>query len=195
MNYSFIYNKSESVASSSVNEMTRISDVMSADSVLVPDVPGFQQRLASFKTNSMSAEVITQTRTADSNPRGQGRRGRFRGGNNAQDAPPTNRGFNNRNNRAKKEKNVNPGNDIPNNREPAPEQESTTVTAAPQSETNTDSDVCWICAEPVKYYSLSECNHRTCHVCAIRLRALYKKTDCTFCKVGFFKGEFECVIV
>jgi hypothetical protein len=43
--------------------------------------------------------------------------------------------------------------------------------------------VCWICAEPVKYYSLSECNHRTCHVCALRLRALYRKTDCTFCKV------------
>ena len=46
-----------------------------------------------------------------------------------------------------------------------------------------DMDVCWICAEPVKYYSVSECNHRTCHVCAIRLRALYKKMECTFCKV------------
>jgi hypothetical protein len=44
-------------------------------------------------------------------------------------------------------------------------------------------DVCWICAEPVKYYALSECNHRTCHVCALRLRALYKKIECTFCKV------------
>ena len=43
--------------------------------------------------------------------------------------------------------------------------------------------VCWICAEPVKYWSVSECNHRTCHVCALRLRALYKKTECTFCKV------------
>ncbi|KAJ7279657.1 hypothetical protein C8J57DRAFT_136041 [Mycena rebaudengoi] len=45
-----------------------------------------------------------------------------------------------------------------------------------------DGAICWICAEPVKYYALSECNHRTCHVCALRLRALYKKTDCTFCK-------------
>ncbi|KAL5490244.1 hypothetical protein ACEPAI_5077 [Sanghuangporus weigelae] len=45
-----------------------------------------------------------------------------------------------------------------------------------------DADICWICAESVKFYSLSECNHRTCHVCALRLRALYKKTDCTFCK-------------
>ncbi|KAI0332546.1 hypothetical protein GY45DRAFT_1273587 [Cubamyces sp. BRFM 1775] len=42
--------------------------------------------------------------------------------------------------------------------------------------------VCWICAESVKYWSVSECNHRTCHVCALRLRALYKKMECTFCK-------------
>jgi hypothetical protein len=46
-----------------------------------------------------------------------------------------------------------------------------------------DVDVCWICAEPVKYYAVPECNHRTCHTCALRLRALYKKLECTFCKV------------
>lgn len=57
-----------------------------------------------------------------------------------------------------------------------------TSIAAP-IEDNGDDDVCWICAEPVKYWSVSECNHRTCHVCGLRLRALYKKTDCTFCKV------------
>ncbi|KAG5720335.1 LIM domain and RING finger protein, partial [Termitomyces sp. T112] len=50
------------------------------------------------------------------------------------------------------------------------------------AEASEDADVCWICAEPVKYYSVSECNHRTCHVCALRLRALYKRLDCTFCK-------------
>ncbi|OSX65392.1 hypothetical protein POSPLADRAFT_1134364 [Postia placenta MAD-698-R-SB12] len=52
----------------------------------------------------------------------------------------------------------------------------------PATEETDDDAVCWICAEPVKYYSLSECNHRTCHVCALRLRALYKKQECTFCK-------------
>lgn len=46
-----------------------------------------------------------------------------------------------------------------------------------------DAAICWICAEPVKYYSVSACNHRTCHICALRLRALYKKLECTFCKV------------
>jgi len=57
-----------------------------------------------------------------------------------------------------------------------------------------DSGTCWICAEPVKYYSVSECNHRTCHVCALRLRALYKRQDCTFCKVRLcftYRDEFE----
>ncbi|KZP18272.1 hypothetical protein FIBSPDRAFT_1046304 [Athelia psychrophila] len=47
-----------------------------------------------------------------------------------------------------------------------------------------DAEVCWICAEPVKYYSVSDCDHRVCHICALRLRALYKKTDCTFCKTA-----------
>jgi len=42
--------------------------------------------------------------------------------------------------------------------------------------------VCFICAEPVKYFAVSTCNHRTCHVCSLRLRALYKKRECTFCK-------------
>ncbi|GJE90693.1 hypothetical protein PsYK624_068370 [Phanerochaete sordida] len=50
------------------------------------------------------------------------------------------------------------------------------------AEDDVDDAVCWICAEPVKYYALSECGHRTCHVCALRLRALYKKMECTFCK-------------
>ncbi|KAK2459502.1 hypothetical protein APHAL10511_008486 [Amanita phalloides] len=49
-------------------------------------------------------------------------------------------------------------------------------------EGGTEEPLCWICAEPVKYYSVSVCNHRTCHVCGLRLRALYKKLECTFCK-------------
>lgn len=60
------------------------------------------------------------------------------------------------------------------------------TTATPQDD---DSGMCFICAEPVMYYSVSECNHRTCHVCALRLRALYKRHDCTFCKVH---SRFTC---
>ncbi|KAK0536052.1 hypothetical protein OC834_001310 [Tilletia horrida] len=47
-----------------------------------------------------------------------------------------------------------------------------------------DTEYCFICAEPVVYYSVAPCDHRTCHVCAIRLRALYKKMECTFCKTA-----------
>lgn len=50
-------------------------------------------------------------------------------------------------------------------------------------ETDQDGEICFICAEgPVQYWSVGECNHRTCHTCSIRLRALYKKNECTFCK-------------
>jgi hypothetical protein len=66
---------------------------------------------------------------------------------------------------------------------------------AGDAEDDDDAAICWICAEPVKYYSVAECNHRTCHVCALRLRALYKKLNCAFCKVRLsyfivFKPEF-----
>lgn len=67
----------------------------------------------------------------------------------------------------------------------APEEKEQAVEDIPAADVSEDTDVCWICAEPVKYYSVSECNHRTCHVCALRLRALYKKMDCTFCKVYY----------
>lgn len=50
-------------------------------------------------------------------------------------------------------------------------------------------ELCLICTEPVKFYSVAECNHRTCHVCAVRLRALYKKMECTFCKVSWRRFE------
>lgn len=43
-------------------------------------------------------------------------------------------------------------------------------------------ETCLICAEPVRYYALGTCSHRTCHVCTIRMRALYKKRDCALCK-------------
>ncbi|GAA5946699.1 hypothetical protein JCM3775_003137 [Rhodotorula graminis] len=49
-------------------------------------------------------------------------------------------------------------------------------------ETTDDDAICFICAEPVVSWSVSACDHRTCHTCSIRLRALYKKKECTFCK-------------
>lgn len=66
---------------------------------------------------------------------------------------------------------------------PSSPTEATTGAGAGTEGGDTVESICWICAEPVKYYSVSKCNHRTCHVCALRVRALYEKLDCAFCKV------------
>ncbi|GAA5949159.1 hypothetical protein JCM3765_003309 [Sporobolomyces pararoseus] len=54
--------------------------------------------------------------------------------------------------------------------------------AAAEADEGQGTNTCFICAEPVQYWALGSCNHRTCHTCSIRLRALYKKRECTFCK-------------
>ncbi|KAM0787208.1 hypothetical protein ACM66B_006447 [Microbotryomycetes sp. NB124-2] len=53
---------------------------------------------------------------------------------------------------------------------------------ADEADEDDDGAVCFICAEVAQLWALGECNHRTCHTCSIRLRALYKKKECTFCK-------------
>ena len=46
------------------------------------------------------------------------------------------------------------------------------------------SEVCIICASPVVYTAVSPCNHQTCHICSLRLRALYKTKACAHCRVS-----------
>lgn len=46
-----------------------------------------------------------------------------------------------------------------------------------------DGEICFICASTVEHTSVSPCNHRTCHICALRLRALYKNKACAHCRV------------
>jgi hypothetical protein len=46
-----------------------------------------------------------------------------------------------------------------------------------------DGEVCFICASRVEHTSVAPCNHRTCHICALRLRALYKTKACAHCRV------------
>ncbi|KAL2017199.1 hypothetical protein VTK56DRAFT_2519 [Thermocarpiscus australiensis] len=45
-----------------------------------------------------------------------------------------------------------------------------------------DVEVCFICANPISHHSVAPCNHITCHICALRLRALYKNKDCPHCR-------------
>ncbi|KAL8969677.1 MAG: hypothetical protein Q9197_004206 [Variospora fuerteventurae] len=45
-----------------------------------------------------------------------------------------------------------------------------------------EADVCFICASPVVHTAVAPCNHRTCHICALRLKALYKTRACAHCR-------------
>ena len=45
-----------------------------------------------------------------------------------------------------------------------------------------EAEVCFICASAVVHNSVAPCNHRTCHICALRLRALYKTRACAHCR-------------
>jgi E3 ubiquitin-protein ligase ZNF598 len=47
-----------------------------------------------------------------------------------------------------------------------------------------EGEVCFICANPIQHISLAPCNHITCHICALRLRALYKNKDCPHCRTA-----------
>ncbi|KAF2842906.1 hypothetical protein M501DRAFT_985073 [Patellaria atrata CBS 101060] len=47
-----------------------------------------------------------------------------------------------------------------------------------------DAEVCFICASPVVHNAVAPCNHRTCHICSLRLRALYKTKACAHCRMN-----------
>ncbi|KAF7589970.1 hypothetical protein BBP40_003461 [Aspergillus hancockii] len=54
--------------------------------------------------------------------------------------------------------------------------------AAEAADDADDGEICFICASDVEHTSVSPCNHRTCHICALRLRALYKNKACAHCR-------------
>ncbi|KAG9236261.1 hypothetical protein BJ875DRAFT_372504 [Amylocarpus encephaloides] len=49
-------------------------------------------------------------------------------------------------------------------------------------EDEVEAEVCFICASDVVHNAVAPCNHRTCHICALRMRALYKTKDCAHCR-------------
>ncbi|KAI1495451.1 hypothetical protein F5X99DRAFT_403518 [Biscogniauxia marginata] len=63
---------------------------------------------------------------------------------------------------------------------PPPRVQSTTE-GADEGE-DVEAEVCFICASPVVHQSVAPCNHRTCHICALRMRALYKNKECAHCR-------------
>lgn len=45
-----------------------------------------------------------------------------------------------------------------------------------------EGELCFICTEPVTTFAVAQCDHRTCHRCSLRLRALYETRNCAYCK-------------
>ncbi|KAH0541900.1 hypothetical protein FGG08_003620 [Glutinoglossum americanum] len=52
----------------------------------------------------------------------------------------------------------------------------------PDGVNEVEGEICFICASPVVHNSVAPCNHRTCHICALRMRALYKTKTCAHCR-------------
>ncbi|GJN80107.1 hypothetical protein PLIIFM63780_003631 [Purpureocillium lilacinum] len=63
-----------------------------------------------------------------------------------------------------------------------PINEAAAATANGTAGDDDDSEVCFICANPVAHHSIAPCNHTTCHICGLRMRALYKTKDCAHCR-------------
>ncbi|KIV94556.1 hypothetical protein PV10_02311 [Exophiala mesophila] len=45
-----------------------------------------------------------------------------------------------------------------------------------------EAEICFICASPIEHVAIAPCNHQTCHICSLRLRALYKTRACAHCR-------------
>jgi hypothetical protein len=56
-----------------------------------------------------------------------------------------------------------------------------------------EAEVCFICASEVVHHSVPPCNHRTCHICSLRMRALYKTNDCPHCRVSSPFALTRCI--
>jgi len=57
-----------------------------------------------------------------------------------------------------------------------------TIPVAGADDDDVEAEVCFICASPVIHQSVAPCNHRTCHICSLRMRALYKSKECAHCR-------------
>jgi E3 ubiquitin-protein ligase ZNF598 len=67
----------------------------------------------------------------------------------------------------------------------SPPPETVLETESKPEEDDPEGELCFICGNSMKgrYYSVAPCNNAFCHNCSLRLRALYKSTNCPFCKV------------
>ncbi|KAI0430042.1 hypothetical protein F5Y09DRAFT_331339 [Xylaria sp. FL1042] len=71
---------------------------------------------------------------------------------------------------------------LPENSLPAAQVQPTSGGDNDEEGEDVEAEVCFICASPVVHQSVAPCNHRTCHICALRMRALYKNKECAHCR-------------
>lgn len=55
-----------------------------------------------------------------------------------------------------------------------------------EEDSEDEGELCFICTEPIVTFAVAQCDHRTCHRCTLRLRALYETRNCAYCKVSSF---------
>ncbi|KAH9897356.1 hypothetical protein F4778DRAFT_771826 [Xylariomycetidae sp. FL2044] len=123
----------------------------------------------------------------DGNPRARGRGGRGRGGNsNPSGAPRQQRGGRGRGRGGGHVDNTVPDatsrNTLPTPGAQPQVHPQPNIEKAAEGEEDVEAEVCFICASPVIHQSVAPCNHRTCHICALRMRALYKNKECAHCR-------------
>ena len=63
-------------------------------------------------------------------------------------------------------------------------------TEGTESTQDEEVELCFICASPIEHVSVAPCNHQTCHICSLRLRALYKTRACAHCRVSRLISTF-----
>ncbi|KAI0854837.1 hypothetical protein F4860DRAFT_498189 [Xylaria cubensis] len=73
---------------------------------------------------------------------------------------------------------------VPENGAPVAPVQPASGTAVNDEGEDVEAEVCFICASPVIHQSVAPCNHRTCHICALRMRALYKNKECAHCRTA-----------
>ncbi|KAI0536672.1 hypothetical protein GGR58DRAFT_514380 [Xylaria digitata] len=107
---------------------------------------------------------------------GGGGRGRGRGHTNAQSGRGGGRGGHS------SSTSISASGPLPENSLPAAQVQPTSGGKADDEGEDVEAEVCFICASPVIHQSVAPCNHRTCHICALRMRALYKNKECAHCR-------------
>ena len=77
------------------------------------------------------------------------------------------------------------GGHVPRDTTSGPAETNGTPDAAPEEAIadEAERELCFICASTIEHTSIAPCNHQTCHVCALRWRALYKTRACAHCRV------------